>query len=102
MSEPEARPEELEAEAIVRAAAARGLGASPALRCAANVGWSAFLGASLALIVLLLLPEGWLDAPVGFERLSLLFLGLWTLAVVPALSAALLARARRGGSADGR
>lgn len=77
---------------VVEAASARALGSRPALRCAANVGWSAFIGASLALICMLLVPEGWLDAPVGFERLSLLFLGLWTVALVPALSAALLSR----------
>lgn len=85
-----------EANSIVEQAAGRGLGSRPTLRCAANVGWSAFIGASLALIVMLLLPEGWLDTPVGFERLSLLFVGLWTLAVVPALSAVLLGRDRRG------
>lgn len=95
MSSEPATPDDPDADQIIRAAAARGLGGKPALRCAANVGWSAFLGASLALIIMLLVPEGWLDPPVGFERLSLLFLGLWTLAVVPALSAALLARSRR-------
>lgn len=87
-----------DADEIVQAASRRGLGRRPALRCAANVGWSAFLGASLALIVMLMVPEGWLDPPVGIERLSLLFLGLWTLAVVPALSAVLLARAQRADS----
>ena len=77
---------------VVAAATARGLGSRPALRCAANVGWSAFIGASLALVAMLLVPEGWLDAPVELGRLSLLFMGLWALAVVPALSAALLSR----------
>jgi hypothetical protein len=75
---------------VIEAARNRALGSRPVLRCAANVGWSAFLGASLALIAMLLIPEGWLDAPVEFERLSVLFLGLWTMALVPALSAALL------------
>lgn len=79
---------------IVRHAASRGLGARPALRSAANVAWSAFIGAALALVVMLLVPEGWLDPPVGFERLSLMFLFMWTLAVVPALSAVLLCRSR--------
>lgn len=83
-------PPEPDAAQIVAAAAGRGLGRRPGLRCAATVAWSAFIGATLALIVLMLVPEGWLDAPVGFERLSLLFLALWTLASVPALSAALL------------
>lgn len=82
--------EEADGAEVVAAATRRALGSRPALRCAANVGWSAFIGASLALVVMLLVPEGWLDAPVEFGRLSLLFLGLWTLAVVPALSAALL------------
>lgn len=89
------REAEADADQILAAAASRGLGAHPRLRCAANVGWSAFLGASLALMVMLLVPEGWLDAPVGFGRLSLLFAALWTLAIVPALSAALLSRARK-------
>jgi hypothetical protein len=85
-------------EDLVAAASSRALGSRPALRCAANVGWSAFIGASLALITMLLVPEGWLDAPVEFERVSLLFLGLWTLALVPALSAALLSRTPEGRS----
>jgi hypothetical protein len=84
---------------MIAAARRRGLGSRPALRCAANVGWSAFIGASLALITMLLVPEGWLDAPVEFGRLSLLFLGLWTLALVPALSAALLSRSLRSSDA---
>lgn len=90
--------QEADGAEVVSAATRRALGSRPALRCAANVGWSAFIGASLALIVMLLVPEGWLDAPVEFGRLSLLFLGLWTLAVVPALSAALLSRS--GKSSD--
>lgn len=85
------------AEAIVMMAASRGLGRRPRLRSAASVGWSAFMGASLTLIVMLLVPEDWLDPPVGFERLSLLFVSLWTLAVVPALSATLLSRSRHEG-----
>ena len=86
--------DDVDAEHIVRAAATRGLGSSPLLRGAATVTWSAFIGATLALIVMLLVPEGWLDPPVGFERLSLLFLGLWTLCMVPALCAALLCHSR--------
>ena len=93
--------DEPHADEITRAAAARALGASPRLRAAANVGWSAFIGASLALVILLLMPEGWLDAPVTFGRLTLLFFSLWVIAVVPALSAALLA-AGGGGGADAR
>ena len=92
---------DLQEDHIVAQAATRGLGGSPRLRQAAAVGWSAFLGASLALVIMLLVPEGWLDPPVGFARLSLLFLGLWTLAVVPALSAALLL-AGQGGKGDAR
>lgn len=88
-----------QADDIVRHAADRGLGRNPRLRFAVGVSWSAFLGASLALVVLMLMPEGWLDAPVGFERLSLFFLALWTLAIVPALSAAMLCR-RRGRDTD--
>lgn len=96
--DPQPDPESVE---VVAAARARALGSRPALRCAANVGWSAFIGASLALVVMLLVPEGWLDAPVEFGRLSLLFLGLWTLALVPALSAALLSRAAGRRSDEG-
>ena len=86
---------EPEGAAVVAAATARGLGSRPAMRRAANVGWSAFIGASLALVTMLMIPEGWLDAPVEFSRLSLLFLGLWTLALVPALSAAILSGSGR-------
>lgn len=75
---------------VVAVASARALGSRPVLRSVANVGWSAFLGASLSLVTVLLVPEDWLDPPVDFGRLSLLFLGLWTLALVPALSAVLL------------
>ena len=91
---------DLQGVELIAVAKARAVGARPRLRCAANVGWSAFIGASLALVTMLLVPEGWLDAPVEFSRLSLLFLGLWTLALVPALSAALLS-ASNGNSDEG-
>lgn len=78
------------ADEITHAAAARGLGSRAQLRTAANVSWSAFIGASLSMLILLLIPEGWLDAPLTFDRLTLLFFGLWALALVPALFAALL------------
>lgn len=94
-------PDDPDAEAITDHAARRGLGNNPRLRTAARVGWSAFIGASLALLILLLMPEGWFDAPLSFGRLSLLFFGLWWIALVPALSAALL-NAGAGGSADAR
>lgn len=83
-----------DASEVVQAAGRRGLGRRPVLRRWAALAWSAFLGAVLSLSVLLLMPEGWLDAPVDFRRLSLLFAGLWLLAAVPAASAMLLARHR--------
>ena len=91
-AESEDEPEEHEARRIVEGAATRALGARPGMREVFAVVWSAVLGASLSLPALLLMPEDWLEAPVGFERLALSFIALWLLALVPALSQALLSR----------
>lgn len=96
MSEPEDDGRDAEgephAQVIVEAAATRGLGRRPLAREMFAVAWSAALGASLSLLVLLLMPEDWMETPVGFERLAIAFTVLWVLALVPALSQALLSR----------
>lgn len=93
MSEPAPESdEEHEAHRIVEHAAERALGARPCVREVFALIWSAVLGASLSLLALLLMPEDWLETPVGFERLALAFIALWVLALVPALSQALLSR----------
>ena len=66
------------------------LGRSPKLRQVATVGWSTFLGASLALTVWLMLPADWLEAPLSMARLASTFGICLVLALVPALSQALL------------
>lgn len=84
----------LNASQILTVSARKGLGARPRLRLLAGVLWSGFIGASLALLVLLIVPDQWLMAPVGFGRLAVSFCALWLLALVPALSAALLSGPR--------
>lgn len=73
----------------------KGLKNSRSLRSVFAVGWSAFLGASLSLLVLLMMPEGWLDSPVRPSRLGFAFALLWVLALVPATFAALLCGRRQ-------
>ena len=63
----------------------------PSLRRAAALLWSGFLGAACSISVLLSLPESWLAQGGGLRELSLLFFVCWALALVPALSAQLLA-----------
>lgn len=67
------------------------------LRRATGVGVSAFVGAGLTLVLMLSIPNGWFDAPFGVTRRSLACMGLWTLAIVPALSVVMLGRRRRPG-----
>lgn len=95
-------PDGPDAGAIVLRAASRGLGSSPRLRGVAAVLWSAFVGASVSLLVILLVPEDWLDPPVGLGRLTAVFGVLFLLALVPAISAALLTHTQTGGSGDAR
>lgn len=59
-------------------------------RVAAVLLWSSFLGATLSLTALLMLPEGWFDAPMSHGRLTCSFAIVWLLALVPALAAAAL------------
>lgn len=80
----------VDAMALVRDAAQRGLARSRGLRLFASVVWSGFLGATAALAVVLLVPEGWLDPPVDLGTLSAVFALLWVLAIVPAFFQALL------------
>lgn len=87
----EGEPQLEDAAEILRIARNRALGARPGLRLLAITLWSAFLGAIVLLAAFLLaLPhEG---EPIGFDRLAAVFLVLWALAAIPALSAALLAQ----------
>lgn len=93
--------EEPGAQEIVENAAARVLGRRPRLRELAAIAWSAFLGASVSLLAVLLVPDGWFDAPLGFERLAVVFVLLWILAMIPAASQALLSRRAPGKSDAG-
>ncbi len=84
-----------EADAILRAARERALGARPGLRMLAITGWSSFLGAVVLLAAwLLALPHD--DETIEFGRLASVFIVLWALAAVPALSAAMLAQPSPG------
>lgn len=62
----------------------RGLDRRPRMRRVAGVVWCAFLGASIGLVGLLLMPESWLDLPVGFERLAISFVFLFVMALITA------------------
>lgn len=76
---------------ILRAARQRALGTKPGLRLLAITAWSGFIGAVVLLAAFLLaLPQD--SEPVGFDRLAAVFIVLWALAAIPALSAALLAQ----------
>lgn len=86
-----ADPQLDDAAGILRAARRRALGTRPSLRLLAITAWSAFIGAvALFAAFLLALPhEG---EPLGFGRLAAVFVVLWALAAIPALTAAMLAR----------
>lgn len=73
-----------------RASDRRALDERPAARRVAAVLWSAFLGASCSMVVLLLAPETWALQDLDPGRAALAFIVLFALAVVPALSAMLL------------
>lgn len=80
-----------EARAIVEAARRRALGGRREFRQISAVLWASFLGASVALATLLMLPaEGWLPLHTP-AQLAAGFAVLWLLAVIPALIAAVLA-----------
>lgn len=86
MSEP---ADELHARHIVHHAARRAFGSRPLLRVLAVTTWSAFIGACVSLMAwLALTPEA--VGPLSLGRLTLIFMLLWALALVPAGSAALL------------
>ncbi|MDD3763607.1 MAG: hypothetical protein PHP86_09995 [Nevskiales bacterium] len=93
MSELDPHPEE--AAAILRAARERALGARPGLRLLAITAWSSFLGAVVLLAAWLLALPGDGET-IEFENLALVFVVLWALAAIPALSAALLAQPSPG------
>lgn len=80
----------VDAAALVRDAGRRGLARAPRLRLFVSVVWSGFIGATVALAVMLLVPESWLEPPVDLGTLSAVFALLWTLAIVPAFFQALL------------
>lgn len=91
MNEP---AEDLDAEHIVRYSAERALGSRPLLRSITVMLWSAFLGACVLLVAwLALIPEP--PVPLSLGRLSLIFMALWALALVPAGSAMLLSDTHR-------
>lgn len=80
-----------DAAAIVAAAQRRALGSRRRWRQLGAVLWSSFLGASVALVFVMLLPaEGWLPLNTA-ARAGLAFAALWLLAFIPALIAAVLA-----------
>ncbi len=85
-----------DAAALVQAAATRGLAHRRGWRLFASVLWSGFLGATVSLMVVLLMPEGWLDPPMGLGTLSAVFALLWVLALVPAFMQALLSLVPEG------
>ncbi|WP_028006633.1 hypothetical protein [Solimonas flava] len=88
--EPDLHAED-EAPAIVAGARRRALGGRREFQQISAVLWASFLGASVSLITLLLLPaEGWLPLKTP-ARVAIGFAVLWLLAVVPALIAAVLA-----------
>ncbi len=76
---------------ILRAARQRALGTRPSLRLLAITAWSAFIGAVVLMAAFLLAQPGG-GEPVGFGRLAAIFIVLWALAAIPALSAALLSQ----------
>ncbi|MEQ1438761.1 hypothetical protein AAG565_05310 [Fontimonas sp. SYSU GA230001] len=76
---------------ILRAARVRALGTRPGWRLLAISAWSGFIGAvALMCAWLLALPAD--GEPLDFGRLAEVFVVLWALACVPAVSAALLAQ----------
>lgn len=85
-------PQLEEADVILRVARERALGARPSLRLLAITVWSSFIGAVVLMSAwLLALPHD--DGEVvGFGRLAAVFVVLWALSAVPALSAAMLAQ----------
>ncbi|TDU31650.1 hypothetical protein DFR24_1026 [Panacagrimonas perspica] len=78
------------------------LGRSPTLRQVATVGWSTFLGASLALLVWLMLPADWLEPPMSMARLAAAFGICLVLALVPATCQALLCDCDASGGSRAR
>ena len=70
--------------------ARRGLGRHRRLRALAAVLWSSFLGATLSMITLQLLPRDWALPPRTLDGAGWTFLALWLLAFVPTALAAVL------------
>lgn len=75
----------------------RGLGLRPWVRLLAVTLWSSFLGAALATVVLLFMPENWSLPLSSLGSIGVTFLLMWLLAMVPALLAAVLATPRLRG-----
>ena len=80
-----------DAHNIVTAARKRGLGSQPRWRRTGAVLWSAFLGACCALAAVLLAPDYWSSSPFTLDRLTVIFVVAWTVSLIPAVSASLLA-----------
>ncbi|NGY03192.1 hypothetical protein [Solimonas terrae] len=82
---------DIDAHAIVGATQRRALGSRRRWRQFGAVLWASFLGATIALLFVVLLPaEGWLPLDTA-TRAALAFAVLWLLAFIPALIAAVLA-----------
>lgn len=64
----------------------------PLLRLIAAVLWSAFFGAAIGIVALLMLPMMFWEPPMDEAHLAWLFAVMFVIALIPAASAALLAR----------
>lgn len=80
-----------DAAQIVAHARQRGLGQRPGLRFAAIVLWSGFLGAAAILFAWLAIGDQLLGDTLSFAHTSAVFFLGWLLALIPAITAAVLA-----------
>lgn len=69
---------------------ARDLSRRPQLLRGVVVAWSAFVGAALLSVLLILAPDSWLLPPVAMRDQALMFAMLWLASTVPAGLVALL------------
>ena len=72
-------------------AARRMLGSRPRLRQLSAIAWSSFLGAACTMAALLLAPLGIMLPPNSLGEVTVIFLALWLLAMIPAGFASVLA-----------
>lgn len=76
----------------------RGLSRHRLLRVAGAVLWSSFMGAALATMTVLLLPESWYAPPMTMADCAMLFFAIWLLMLVPTSFAAILSMPPRVGA----